>query len=141
MSAHKGELPGIFAARVGRTWGLYRPIQQTRLDIIEGHEIWVSRVALAWYYVLAPSAIVGLVLLRRRKVPIIPLLAPMVVVTTSAIMTFGNTRYRAAAEISLVIGAAVAFVALVDHLTARSEPPVEPAAVEDRFPVLDDVGA
>ncbi|MCU1484939.1 MAG: hypothetical protein JWN67_1685 [Actinomycetia bacterium] len=142
MSDHKGELPGIFVARVGRTWGFYRPIQQTRLDIIEGHEIWVSRVALAWYYLLAPSAIVGFVLLRRRKVPIYPLIAPMVVVTNSAILTFGNTRYRAAAEISLVIGASVAIVALAEHLAARRRPPEEPAPVEDDGEaVLADVGA
>jgi 4-amino-4-deoxy-L-arabinose transferase-like glycosyltransferase len=143
MKDHKGRLPEIFALRVGRTWGLYRPIQQTKLDIIEGHEIWVSRVGLVTYYLLAPAALVGLYLLRRRKVTIIPLLAPMIVVTTSAIMTFGNTRYRAAAEISLVIAASVAFVALADRLRARPAvaPEPEPVADDDGDAVLADVGA
>jgi hypothetical protein len=125
MSAHKSELPGVIAARVGRMWGVYRPFQQVKLNILEGHRTWISWTGLGFFYVLTPSAIAGLVLLRRRKVPIVPLLAPVLTVTFSAIITFGNTRYRAAAELTLALGAAVAFVALVEHLQSRRVTPVE----------------
>jgi 4-amino-4-deoxy-L-arabinose transferase-like glycosyltransferase len=134
MSDHKSELPGVIAARVGRMWGLYRPFQQVKLNILEGHRTWISWTGLGFFYVLTPSAIAGLVLLRRRRVPILPLLAPVMTVTFSAIITFGNTRYRAAAEITLAVCAAVAFVALHDRLRPPSGEPtgLAPPPEEDR---------
>jgi 4-amino-4-deoxy-L-arabinose transferase-like glycosyltransferase len=137
MSAHKSELPGVIAARVGRMWGVYRPFQQVKLNILEGHRTWISWTGLGFFYVLTPSAIAGLVLLRRRRVPILPLLAPVLTVTFSAIITFGNTRYRAAAELTLAIGAAVAFVALVDHLQSRRASPVDAPPPEDDRALAD----
>ena len=47
--------------------------------------------------------------------------APMVVVTIGAIITYGQTRFRAAAEPSLALLAAVGIVALVAHLRSRKE--------------------
>jgi 4-amino-4-deoxy-L-arabinose transferase-like glycosyltransferase len=140
MKAHKSELPGIVAARVGRMWGLYRPAQQVRLNILEGHRTWISWMGLGFFYVLTPSAIAGLVLLRRRKVPIIPFLAPVFTVTFSAIITFGNTRYRAAAEITLAVCAAVAFVALWDRLRSGPVEPVEAAPPPEEDRALVDAG-
>jgi hypothetical protein len=70
-------------------------------------------------------------------VPILPLLAPVFTVTFSAIITFGNTRYRAAAEITLAIGAAIAFVALVEHLQSRRLTPVEAPPPEDDRALAD----
>lgn len=133
MSDHRDELPGVIAARVGRMWGVYRPIQQLSLDEIEGHERLVSQLALGWFYVLTPAAIAGLVVLRRRRVTILPFLAPVITVTISAMLTFGNTRYRASAEITLVIGAAVAFVALWDRWRRRPDEVTDaPPPEEDR---------
>lgn len=131
---HLDELPGVLAARVGRMWGLYRPFQQIELDEIEGHEPLVSSLALGWFYVLTPAAVGGLVILRRRRLTILPLLATVLSATISALLTFGNTRYRASAEITLVIGAAVAFVALWNRL--RRSAGHEPA--EDRPPPEED---
>jgi 4-amino-4-deoxy-L-arabinose transferase-like glycosyltransferase len=142
MGDHKGELPALFAARVGRMWGFYRPLQQNHLDVIEGHEIWVSRLALGWFYVLLPAAGVGIVLLRKRRIPIAPMLAPVIVVTISAVITFGNTRYRAAAEITLAVAAAVAFVALGEWWVRRRDggAPPEPVPPADDEPVLASIG-
>lgn len=138
ISEHRDEVPGIVAMRVGRMWGLYRPFQQVQLNRLEGHKTWISWMALGWFYVLVPAAAAGLVLLRRRRVPIIPFLAPVVSVTLAAMLTFGNTRYRAAAEITLVVCAAVTFVTLWERWRSRPagaapavEPPEEDRALAD----------
>ena len=133
MREHRDEVPGIMAMRVGRMWGLYRPFQQVDLNRLEGHKTWISWTALGWFYVLVPAAVAGLVVLRRRRVPILPFVAPVLSVTLAAILTFGNTRYRAAAEITLVTGAAVAFVAAWDARRRRGDaPPAAPPPEEDR---------
>ena len=57
--------------------------------------------AMSW--VLLALAPVGAVRLRRRGTPIFPLLAPILVVTLSVALTFGQLRYRAPAEPALVL--------------------------------------
>ncbi len=52
-------------------------------------------------------AVGGVVVLRRRKVAVYPLLAPFVVVAVSVVLTYGETRYRAPSEVALVLLAAV----------------------------------
>ena len=72
-------------------------------------------MALVAYWTLIPFAIAGAVLLRRRGRPLLILLAPVVLVTLVAIATYGVTRFRFAAEPSLVVLGAVA----VDALRSR----------------------
>ena len=65
--------------------------------------------------------------LRRRRVPITPLVSQFVIVTVTAAAIYGITRFRAPAEVSLVVLAAVA----VDGWwRQRSEPEPRPVAVE-----------
>lgn len=45
----------------------------------------------------------GLVLLRRRNVPIWPFVSTAVVVTATAVYAYGVTRFRVPAEIALVV--------------------------------------
>jgi hypothetical protein len=75
------------------------------------------------YFVLVPLAIAGAVLARRRRVPIYPLLAFPATVVLSVLFTIGQTRYRAPAEISLVVLAAVAVEAGVTAWQRRTEQP------------------
>ena len=55
----------------------------------------VGFAGLATLYVTIPLAIAGAVVLRRRRIPISPLVAPVLVATLSAMLAFGNPRYRA----------------------------------------------
>jgi len=80
---------------------------------------------------MVPVALAGVVLLWRRKVTIIPLVAPFVLVTFTAASTFGITRYRVPSEVALCIlaGLGVAWVAGrrapgddEDEATAAAEP-------------------
>ena len=105
---HLDELPGVLVAKVGRVWGFYRPIQQWDFEELEGHDRWVAQLASGFYYVLMPLAIYGLVRIKRRGLPISPLVGLMLLVTVAAMITFGNTRYRAQAEVAIVTAAVVA---------------------------------
>jgi 4-amino-4-deoxy-L-arabinose transferase-like glycosyltransferase len=112
--AHLGELPAVSLARQGRAWSFYQPFAQTELDTkYTGFELWAARVGLYMYWVLVPLAVYGLVKLRRRSVPIYPLLGFAVIVVLITAITFGETRYRSSTEVPLVIAAAAGIDALL----------------------------
>ena len=111
--AHEHQLPKVVLARIGRVAGVFRPAQQIDLDVlVEGRDRWVAETGMWMFYVLAVASVLGFVTLGRRRVLRYPLVGPIVTVAVAAAMTFGATRYRAAAEPILCILAAVAFVAL-----------------------------
>ncbi len=74
---HKSRLPYVVLARWGRITGLYKPLQQVRLDVFpEGRSLWVARGAMAGWYIVAPLAIAGALVLRRRRIPVFPSAGP-----------------------------------------------------------------
>lgn len=110
---HLGSLPKVAVVRVLRTWGLYSPGQQVSFESLEGRpRAWQMR-GTVMYWVLAPLAIAGAVLLRRRKRLIAPLLATAVTVTVGAALTYGQQRFRIAAEPAILVLAAVPLVEVV----------------------------
>ena len=123
-----GDLPRVVAARVGRLWHVYQIDQGLRLDgYIEGRSggppgssLVFVRAALWSYYVLVVLAMVGGVVAFRRRIPLSPLVAQVLLATFTAATTFGVTRYRAGAEIAVVVLAAVAIDRLVTTVRARS---------------------
>jgi 4-amino-4-deoxy-L-arabinose transferase-like glycosyltransferase len=118
---HLSRLPLVVAARVGRLWGLFKPGQTTAFDWwIEGRGRAPTWIGLFAYYALVPFAIYGLVVLRRRRIPILPLLALVLVATFAAAITFGVTRYRAPAEVAIVLAAAVGIDTVGRHLRNRA---------------------
>jgi hypothetical protein len=50
IEAHKRRLPLVVAARIGRTWSLYRPLDMVSFNKGEGREPWVTRLGLVAYY-------------------------------------------------------------------------------------------
>lgn len=111
---HLGRLPVVIAVREGRTWSLVSPKLQLSLNgqLLNAptEVLWLQ---LAFYWALLVPAIAGAVILRRRHVLLYPLLAFPITVIISTAVTFGDSRYRAAAEVALVILAAVALEALI----------------------------
>ena len=106
---HLDRLPAVLLARWGRITGLYRPLQQAGFDIFpEGRDRWVAYTSLAGYYVLAVLSVFGFRVLRRRRIPVFPLVAPIATVFVSVTLTFAQNRYRASAEGVLCLLAAVA---------------------------------
>jgi hypothetical protein len=116
---HKKELPGEIVARVGRVWAFYRVNQQLTLDTIEQRERPASRVGLGMFYVLAAGAIPGAISLARRRKPLSPLFGPMITVTISAAVFYGTTRFRAAAEPSMVLLGTAGYAYLWSRLRGR----------------------
>ncbi|MDX6648186.1 MAG: hypothetical protein QOJ97_137 [Solirubrobacteraceae bacterium] len=113
--SHTGRLPAVLGARVLRTWDLFRPRQGVGFAQAEGRAKWAEYAGVASYYGLLVLALAGLVVLRRRRAPLFVLLIPPVLVTLMSLVGYGLTRFRLAAEISIVVLAAVA----VDELVAR----------------------
>jgi 4-amino-4-deoxy-L-arabinose transferase-like glycosyltransferase len=128
MQDHLDELPKVMVARVGRMWHLYRVDEGLEFDrFFERRGLDEVKFALAQFYVMVPVAIAGGVLLWRRRVTLIPLVAPFVLVTFTAATTFGITRYRVPSEVALTILAGLG-TAWVTARARDAEP--EPAPVE-----------
>jgi hypothetical protein len=109
---HLGSQPKVATVRILRTWGLYAPADQVSFESLEGRpRAWQMR-ATFMYWVLAPLAIAGAVVLRRRRRLLWPLAATAVTVTLVAASTYGQQRFRIAAEPAILVLAAVAVHAL-----------------------------
>jgi 4-amino-4-deoxy-L-arabinose transferase-like glycosyltransferase len=121
IDAHKSRVPIVVSVRVARTWGLFRPLDMVSFNAGEDRERWVTRLGLVAYYPTLLFAIVGAVVLwrRRRKGVLWVLGTPMIVVTIGAVITYGQTRFRAPAEPALAVLAAVGIVTGIEHLRAR----------------------
>jgi 4-amino-4-deoxy-L-arabinose transferase-like glycosyltransferase len=107
---HAGRLPVVLAARLGRVASVYKPFA-----IPEGRSVRVQKLGVLMFFVLAPLAVAGLFLLRRRGEVTWILLAPFIIVAVTALSTYGNLRFREPAEVALVVLAAVT----VDELLRR----------------------
>ena len=126
---HLGRVPLVVAARVGRVWDVFRPTQNVDLNEFyerRGHV--ASWVVLLGYYLYLPFAIAGLVVMRKRRIPIFPMIAIAVSVTITVALSFGITRYRAPVDVVLPVLAAFALGAWWAH--ARPEPEPEPVRIE-----------
>ena len=105
---HLSSLPRVAVVRALRTWGLYAPKQQVDFESLEGRpRAWQMR-ATFMYWVLLPFAIAGAIVLRRRRRLLWPLAATAVTVTLVAAATYGQQRFRIAAEPAILVLAAVA---------------------------------
>ncbi|HEY8523424.1 MAG TPA: glycosyltransferase family 39 protein [Acidimicrobiales bacterium] len=120
---HLDRLPVVVAARFGRAWALYDPFEQLKFDrFAEARPLGASRAGLAAYYVVAAGAVAGMVVLRRRGTPSFPLVAGLLNVAATVVLFYGSTRFRAPAEPSLVLLAAVAAdAALARRWPGRAE--------------------
>jgi 4-amino-4-deoxy-L-arabinose transferase-like glycosyltransferase len=114
IRTHLRRLPLVIAARIGRTWSLYRPLDMVAFNEGEGREAWVTRLGLVAYYPTLVSAVGGAVVMlkRRARRALWVLLVPALAATIGAAATYGQTRFRSAAEPSLAILAAVGLMVL-----------------------------
>src|SRR5680860_137843 len=120
IRAHRSRVPLVVAARVGRILGVFRPSTDLNFDeyVMKRNPI-VARSTQVTWYLLAPLAVIGAVILRRRRVPLLPLVGFPAIVLVSVAVTFAQLRYRAPAEPAVVLLAAVALEAGVRRLRAR----------------------
>ena len=104
---HLGRVPVVVAARIGRTFEVYDVNPNTR-----GPE-WVDWLVAGAWYLLVPFAVAGAVLLRRRRVSLLPVVATVIVVVVAVALTWGTPRFRVPVDVVVVVLAAVAIDALL----------------------------
>jgi hypothetical protein len=121
VGRHRGHVPVVVAARLGRVWGLYRPIQLLRLErFVETREVAPAEAGLGLFFALAALSVVGAVALRRRAGPtVLPCLALVGTVSLTAAFTYGTTRFRVPADVGLVVLASAGVALLVDERARR----------------------
>jgi 4-amino-4-deoxy-L-arabinose transferase-like glycosyltransferase len=131
---HASRLPVVVAARIGRLWDLYQPIQMADGDVNEGRPVPASLAGLGVYYALLPLGVAGIAILRRRRIRQWYLLVPAGVVTVVSALVFGQVRFRAPFEVCLVVLAAPPLVLLASgagRRIGRLRPAVHPNRAPD----------
>jgi 4-amino-4-deoxy-L-arabinose transferase-like glycosyltransferase len=124
---HLGRLPVVLGVREARVWNVYAPGFMANYNVNEGRDVEVSWAGFFAFWILVPCAVVGGVMLRRRRVPITPLVSQFVIVAVTAAAIYGLVRFRIPAEVSLVVLAAVA----VDGWLGRRPEAAEADALTD----------
>jgi hypothetical protein len=103
---HVGRVPLVVLARLGRTFELLQPVRQAQHA--EGRARGLEVAGAVFWFVLLPPGIYGLVLLRRRRVALMPLVAPFVLALAATVIGYGVPRFRHPADVALAVLAAVA---------------------------------
>ena len=121
LSSHKSRIPVVVAARVGRMWNVYRPLQGVDLDVFfERRGEIPAQMALWSYYALGALAAVGTVAMWRAKRPLMPMAVMVAMVTFTAASSMPITRYRVAAEVVWVVLAGIGAERLWSRRPLRS---------------------
>jgi len=103
---HLRDQPRVMAARLGRLWSVYRPLNTATLNTQEGRELWASHLSIVALYLLAPLAAIGWWQAGRGWARW--LLVSMVVhVSLMGALFYGVPRFRTPAEVTLVVAAAI----------------------------------
>jgi hypothetical protein len=113
---HASRVPLVVAARLGRTFELLQPVRQA--EQAEGRAEGLELAGAIVWWALLPLGVYGLVLLRRRGVPITPLLAPFALAVAATLIGYGVPRFRHPADVALAVLAGVALDALTGSAVA-----------------------
>jgi hypothetical protein len=114
---HAGRLPVVEAVRLLRTFALWEP--RRHVYFAEGRRLpgrWIA-VAACWL-VFALAAAGGVVLGRLDRARLVILLAPVALAVLTTLLAFGYSRFRYAADVSLIVLAAVALDAALRRRAA-----------------------
>jgi 4-amino-4-deoxy-L-arabinose transferase-like glycosyltransferase len=117
---HLGRLPVVVAARVLRTFDFYQPWRMT--PFAEGRLLKADKAGVIAYWLLLPFALGGAWLLRKRRLELLVLLAPVAMVVLQSAFGYGFPRFRHPADLVLVVLGAVAVVGLLDRFRGRQAP-------------------
>jgi hypothetical protein len=117
-SDHASRVPTVTAVRLARTFGLYHPVAAHQGD--EQREKPLAQAWLLAYYLLAVAAAIGTIALYRRRARVWPLLGLVAVSVVVTITAYGNVRFRAPAEVGLVVLGAVGIDAIATRWSERA---------------------
>lgn len=113
ISADRGRLPVVAAARLGRSLGVFALSDTLDMDIGEGRHPGLQRLGMGFHLLLLPLTAAGVVLVVRRGEwrRWLGVLASGLLVCLVAIAFYGGTRMRAGAEPAIALLSAYALVA------------------------------
>lgn len=114
---HAGRVPVVVAARLARTFGVYQPLRQARHA--EGRSDGIEIAGAFAFYLVAAGAVAGAVVLRRRRLPLLPLCAPVALAALATAIGYGVPRFRHPADLALVVLTAIAVEAAMRGRAAR----------------------
>ncbi|MEA2418449.1 MAG: hypothetical protein QOE60_655 [Thermoleophilaceae bacterium] len=100
---HLKRLPVVVAARVARTWNVYGLDRDLGYAQFGGRNRTASKVGIVLLWLLLPLAALGAWVLVRRRQPLLPLLAPVLVASVATALTFGFSQYRVGADVALIV--------------------------------------
>ena len=127
---HIERAPLVAATRVGRMWFVYKPGQTEWLDgTIEGRGAGAAELVRWSSYFMTAAAVVGLVVMRRQRITILPVVGLVVTVSIAAALTFGIPRYRVPADVGLAFAAGIGLAWLFDRV-------VKPRGGADESPAV-----
>ena len=133
IQEHITRLPTVVVVRWLRIFGLWKPVQQSDVDAhLEGRDLWVTRIAQTTSYVFMALAAAGVVIMRRRRIPVLPLIGPLIAIFITITITFAQNRYRASVEPAIAILAAVAVEQMVRGWLALRDDPEDDEISVDR---------
>lgn len=128
---HLGALPRVALFRLGRMFEVYEPGSflpgapegegTIALQVIDGQTYTTARLGLLAFYLLAVGAIAGGVIMFRRRITLIPVYAVLATVAVTALVAYGNTRFRTPFDLALVVLTGVAIDAAWSRI--RRQPP------------------
>jgi 4-amino-4-deoxy-L-arabinose transferase-like glycosyltransferase len=104
-SDHAGRLPAVIGVRLLRTFGVWQP--RRHVFFAEGRVLPGRAFAMVAVWIVVALGLVGAWSLRRRPGPLAILLAPVVLAIATTVIAFGYPRFRYAADVSLIVMAAV----------------------------------
>jgi hypothetical protein len=127
IRANLDRAPVVALARVGRMFGVYRPLQTAEYDEkLESRGHMPVQAGMLMYYELIPLSVLGAMVLRRQGTTIVPFVGLLAMVTVTALVAIGLTRYRVPIDLVLCLLGAVGIDALLRRRSARAARTVVP---------------
>ena len=105
---HKSRWPVVALARLGRAWDVYKPGQNLQFMQIEGRPRAWSALAQWMFWLAAPLSVIGLAVMRRRRVSTWPVVAQYIGVCIICVLIYGTVRFRTPADLMAMILAGIA---------------------------------
>ena len=118
-SEHVQRIPYVVLMREVRALGLYRPLDQTKLEVLETRsEDWQTIGWVCWFPVLVLGAfgVVKMVRMGDRALPLLAVIASAFVVVA---VSYGSQRLRTQAEPALLVAAALTLTAWAPRVRQR----------------------
>lgn len=133
VRANLDEVPGVVAARLGRTVGLYRFDQQVDFARFEGRTPQWDRLGTRAFQLLSVVAVAGALAPWRGRGPRWVLAVPVAAVVVTVAATYGNFRFRAVADPAVVVLAVLAVADLARRRRSSAGEARPAAATGDRW--------